>query len=532
MAGVGWLACNMSAATAATHVRPGRFAIARLADGPRLRYVLGVVLLAALYYGAAHLGYALEFAGPVAAILWLPVGVGIAFLYLRGIRYWPGVLLGDLVANDYTALPLGSALGQTCGNVLEVLTATLVMRRLIRHGSPVTSVPNLGRMLLALALGTALSATIGTLSSLLGSVVAAGDLPEVWRTWWLGDFSGALVVVPLAVAWSRPAQPEQPVGRAPEAVLLLAAVVALSELSFSSGASLSYMVFPALVWAALRFGQRGATVAIVAAVGYAVWNTTHAAGPFAFESVTRSVLATQLFIAVAALTTLCLGAVASERETFARRLRASRGRLVEAGDTQRRRFEHDLHDGAQQRLTALAARLDLSAEQAQQDPALAAALFEEAGTELSLAIDELRELAHGIHPAALHDLGLASAMGSVAARSTVPIRLLQVPVARLDRTVEATAYYLFAEAITNAQKHARASAIEVRVAVMAGDLRIVVADDGVGGAAEGTGSGLQGLRDRVEAIGGTFAVDSPAGRGTRIAAAVPIGAPEPPPDAR
>src|SRR5437879_5788125 len=127
-------------------------------------YLLGVSALAALYYGAAHLGYAFEFAGPVAAILWLPAGVGIAFLWLGGLRLWPGVLIGDLLVNNYSTLPLGSALGQTCGNVLEVLVATLLLRRLVPHGSPLASVGRLGRMLVAIAAGTAVSALVGTLS--------------------------------------------------------------------------------------------------------------------------------------------------------------------------------------------------------------------------------------------------------------------------------------------------------------------------------------------------------------------------------
>ena len=96
----------------------------------RIRYPLGLIVLAALYYAGAKTGYLLEFAGPVAAIIWLPVGVGIAFLYLGGLRYWPGVLIGDLLANNYTALPIGSALGQTCGNMLEVILAVVLLRRL------------------------------------------------------------------------------------------------------------------------------------------------------------------------------------------------------------------------------------------------------------------------------------------------------------------------------------------------------------------------------------------------------------------
>ncbi|MDX6700556.1 MAG: hypothetical protein QOF26_782, partial [Baekduia sp.] len=131
---------------------------------PRARYVLGVIVLATAYYGGAKAGYLLDFAGPVAAILWLPAGVAIAFLYLAGLRFWPGVLIGDLLANDYHALPLGSALGQSGGNMLEALTATVLMRRLIRDGGPLDTVANLGRMLAAIAAGVAVSATVGAMS--------------------------------------------------------------------------------------------------------------------------------------------------------------------------------------------------------------------------------------------------------------------------------------------------------------------------------------------------------------------------------
>jgi len=177
---------------------PARSHAVRVAQA---RYLFGVLALGAMYYGAAKLGYLLEFAGPVAAIVWLPVGVGIAFLYLGGIRYWPGLLIGDLLANNYSALPLGSALGQTTGNMLEVLIAAVLLRRLVGRGSPLGSIADLGGMLIAIAIGVAVSATVGLLSLWLGDVVATDDLAHLWRTWWLGDFSGAVVVVPLAVAW-------------------------------------------------------------------------------------------------------------------------------------------------------------------------------------------------------------------------------------------------------------------------------------------------------------------------------------------
>jgi signal transduction histidine kinase len=503
---------------------PRRFAGAAPTTGAG-RHLAGVLVLAAVYYGAAKLGYELEFSGPVAAIVWLPAGVAIAFLYLGGLRFWPGVLVGDLLANNYTALPFGSALGQTTGNMLEVVVAVVLLRRIVPHGSPLDTVSGLGGMVAAIAAGTAVSATIGSLSLHAGGVITAGQLPEVWRTWWLGDASGALVVVPLALAWYRPPPRAWTRARAVEAAAMLATVAGLSELAFRGQRPLAYLAFPALVWAALRFGRRGATLAIAVAVGFTVWNTTHSEGPFVFDSITLSVLSAQLYIAVASLLTLCLAAVVWERENFADGLDASRSRLVKAADTERRRIEHNLHDGAQQRLSALATRLGLAAAHARRDDPPAAPALEDAETELGQAIDELRELAHGIHPAVLTDLGLGPAIRGVALRSTVAVSVGELPTTRFNESAEATAYYVFVEALTNAQRHARATSVSVRATLVASVLRIEVVDDGAGGTRERAGGGLTGLRDRVEALGGTFDIDSADGAGTRIAAAIPAAPP-------
>jgi signal transduction histidine kinase len=500
---------------------PGRVGLARSALGLRGRHVASVVALAGAYYAAAKVGYELEFAGPVAAIVWLPAGVAIAFLCLGGLRLWPGVLVGDLLANDYSTLPLGSALGQTLGNMLEVLVAALLIRRLIARGSPLGSLTGLGRLLAAIIAATAISATIGPLSLLAGDVITTDALPQVARTWWLGDAAGALVVIPFALAWYQPPPRGWARHRPVEAVLMLAAVAGISEIAFRTETPLAYLVFPALGWAGLRFGRRGATLAIAVAVGFAVWHTTRYQGPFVFDSITLSVLNAQLYIAVAALSTLSLAALASERKRFAERLDTSRARLVNASDSERRRLEHNLHDGAQQRLTALAIRLGTAAERARDAHEPGAPALEAAQAELDLAIDELRELAQGIHPAALTDRGLASAIRGIAARSTLPISLLELPSTRLDDSAEATAYYLFAEALTNAQKHSHASSIRARATATTRTLTLEMADDGIGGATERAGGGLTGIRDRVEALGGTFTIDSPRGHGTRIAAAIP-----------
>jgi signal transduction histidine kinase len=404
-----------------------------------------------------------------------------------------------------------------------VIVAVMLIRRLVPRGSPLDSVAGLGRLIAALVAGTLISATIGTFSLYLGHVIVASHAASVWRTWWLGDVCGALVVVPLVLAWYRPPPPGWLRGRTLEAALTLIAVAALGELALRTHRPLSYLVFPPLIWAALRFGRRGATLALLLAVGLAVWNTTHYFGPFSFDSLTRSVLSTQLFIAVATFSTLALAVLSSERETFAADLRASRVRLVAGADAERRRLEQNLHDGAQQRLTALAYRLQRSSERVAKEPAVAGALFEEAEAELLVAIDELRELAHGIRPIELAGGGLAVALTSLAARSPIPVTVQGLPDARLDATVETTAFYVVAECITNTQRYAGATRIRLRAVVNERTLIVDVADDGAGGAVERPGSGLQGLRDRVEALGGCFRVTSEPGRGTSVSAAIPVG---------
>jgi signal transduction histidine kinase len=487
---------------------------------PAWRYFLGVGALVLAYYASAHLGYAFEFAGPVAAIVWLPVGVAIAFLYLGGLQYWPGVVAGDLLVNNYSTLPLGSALGQTCGNLLEVVVAAALLRRLCPRGAEIGTISGVAKTLISIAAGTVVSATVGALSLRLGQVVTTSALPHVWRTWWLGDFCGALIVLPLVLAWSRPPLRPWPLPRVLEGAAMLATLAVLSEIAFHTRDPLTYIVFPGLIWAALRFEQRGTTLAIAMAVGFTLWNTTHYAGPFALHSHDRDVLDTQLFIAVAAMSTLLLGALVSERRRFASDVQASRSRLLAAADAERRRLERNLHDGAQQRLVALAARLGVAGVVVRDEPARAAGLFATAEAEVLTAIEELREIAHGLHPPVLDEFGLSKALDTVVARSAIPVKLVEVVRDRLDRTAEVTAYYILLEAITNAHRHSRASVIRVR-ATLNHSLHVEVFDDGVGGAVERAGGGLLGLRDRVEAIGGSFAVHSELGRGTRVAAVIP-----------
>jgi PAS domain S-box-containing protein len=799
--------------------RPGRLLLLGAAIG----------LVAACYYAAAKIGLRLAYLHGSVTALWPPVGVGIAALVLYGTRLWPGIVIGDLLVGDFST-PLGTVLGQTVGNTLEVVVAAVILRRLIGGQTGLERVRDVFALVAAAAVGTLISAIFGAASLRLGDVISAHELGEVWRTWWLSDLSGALVVTPLILTWATRGLRGFSRWDAVEGAALLTTLVLLAELP--SQRDVPYVVFPVLIWAALRFGPRGAATALVVVSSLTVWNTAHNAGPFVRQSITDSLLSSQLFLATAALTSLVLAAVTAERTRADEALRAneerlrsvvqsmaeglvvrdargvitdcnaaaeqiigvdrdrlrgrrpedvlggvvdadgrpvpggrllgdealaagrqggtltacltrpdgtpawvsitsapvldargrpegvvstlsditqrraaeqrlvaseaatraladeqaalrriatlvaseappssvfeqvtaevasllqvagasvlryeadgratvvgswreagltglplgssldlegdsvvarvhrsghperiddyddapgalaehmrglgyrasvaaplavggrlwgalvasttrsagliadsekrlcdfadlvaqaisnadaydklagSRARIVEAGDAERRRLERNLHDGAQQRLVSLAVQLRLVETSFDRDPARAHQDLDEAREQLGQALEELRELARGIHPAILTDGGLAPALSALAHRAPLPVEIDEVPDERLPEPIEAAAYYLIAEAITNVAKHAHASHVAVSVRRDNGRVAVRIADDGVGGADPDAGSGLHGLADRVEALHGNLRVDSPPGGGTRLEARIPVG---------
>ena len=204
------------------------------------------------------------------------------------------------------------------------------------------------------------------------------------------------------------------------------------------------------------------------------------------------------------------------------KVQESRRRILTAGDEQRRKIERDLHDGAQQRLVALALELRIAQRQLGKDldPELER-VFASAVDELQVAVDELRELARGVHPAVLTEEGLDGALESLATRTPLPVELVSTLDDRLPPEIEAAAYFVACEAIANAVKHAQATSVRITAERRNGKLVIEVEDDGIGGAKENGGSGLRGLVDRVEAHGGTLRVESEPGRGTRVIGELP-----------
>ena len=651
-------------------------------------YIVTTAVIAAAYYLAGRIGLELAYLDGAVAAIWPPAGLGLAVLVLYGPRAVPGILIGDLLLGDFST-PIGTVLAQTVGNTVAVVVAAMLLRRLTDGRTGLDRVTDVMVLIVCALVAAVISAAFGPTALRLGGVITVGELDDVYRTWTLGDAAGTLVVAPAILTWAtfglRGVRRRDLI----EGGALLALLLILAEVAPQR--DVPYVVFPVLLVAALRFGPRGAATAILVVCSIAVWSTAQNDGPFVRESLTDSLLATQLFIAIAAVTSMLLAAVTAERlraeraqralaheqaalrrvatlvaseagparvfdqvteevgrllrlpganvmqydgvrsvtvvgawsedgrPTFAvgerievdgntavarvvrtgqaarvdsyattsgnlaatlvsagyrsavaapvnvggrvwgvlaaastsddplpagieqrlgdfaelvaqalanadayEKLAASRARLVEVGDAERRRLERNLHDGAQQRLVSVALGLNMVGRKLESDPETARSLLSSAQSELARGLEELRELARGIHPVLLTERGLGPALDALTARAPVPIDVTTISDERFPPSVEAAAYYVVAESITNVAKYAHASGATVSIARANGAATVTVTDDGVGGADPAVGSGLRGLAARVEALNGRLDIHSPPGGGTRITAEIPL----------
>jgi signal transduction histidine kinase len=662
--------------------------ITRSRGGGVALYTVSVGLVALAYYITGRIGLKLAYLDGAVAAIWPPAGLGLAVLFLFGLRLWPGVVIGDLLLGDFST-PFATVLAQTAGNTVALVVAALALRRLTAGRGDLARVFDVMALVACALLAAVISGAVGPLALRLGDVITAAEFPRVVRTWILGDASGVLVVAPALLTWVTLGRKGIRRRDLVEAAIVLAALVVLSELPPQR--DVPFIVFPVLLWAALRFGPRGAATAILVVCSITVWNTAQSEGPFVRESLTDSLLATQLFIATAAITSLVLAAVTAERtraeaaqralaaeqaalrrvatlvaadpppsrvfeqvtEEIGRllklpganvmkldgpraatvvgawsetgepkfavgatleldgdtlvpkvvrtgtaqrveryeqasgalaemvhgvgyragvaapvivggtlwgvlaavtasdeplpvgleqqlcdfadlvaqalanadayeKLAASRARVVEVGDAERRRLERNLHDGAQQRLVSVALALRVADTKLESDPEQAREFLTGAQEELARGLADLRELARGIHPAVLTEHGLGPALDSLLARAPIPVEIVEMPEERLAPNVEAAAYYVVAEAIANVGKYAHASVATVGVSRSDTRATVIVSDDGIGGADPAHGSGLHGLAARVESLNGRLDVNSPQGEGTRIRAEIPL----------
>jgi signal transduction histidine kinase len=503
---------------------------------PPARYVAGVLALAAAYYGAAKLGQTLRYTASVSAI-WPPAGLGIAALYLWGLRWWPGIFIAELVVNGEllfgnNSLPLGSLVGQQTGNMAEIVVGAILLRRVIGPRAALDRVEQVGGMLGVLTIATAISATVGTLSMLAGGVIDSSEGFRFWRTWWLGDLSGGLVVLPLMLAWAPDPVAAWRRVRTWEGALMVATVAALGVIAVSTDEPVTYMVFPALIWAAFRFGPQGATLAIAIAAGVAIGVTANDVGPFFKQPIDHRTLSTQIYIAVAALTTLLLSAIVSERERSSADLAEAKRHEGERAVEERHRIARDLHDSVSQALfsTVLHTR---TAQKALQEEGVSSSgsLGRALGAigELTRgAQSEMRDLIYELGRDPVED-GLGAALTEHASRLGAPDGLaieVQVPAGRLElsQRAEVQLFGIGREALANVVKHADANLAWVRVEARRGRVLVEIGDDGCGfavGAGHPGHFGLESMKSRADEIGALLTITSRPGHGTVVRVDVP-----------
>jgi signal transduction histidine kinase len=507
---------------------PSRRAAA-VALRPSARYVAGVLALAAAYYGSAKIGQTLRYTASVTAI-WPPAGLGIAALYLWGLRWWPGVFLGELAVNGELlhdgTLPLGSLIGQQAGNMAEVVVGAVLLRRLVGDRAALDRTEQVGGMLAAVGIATAISATVGTTSMLLGGVVANSEALTFWRTWWLGDTAGALVVVPLALAWvPEPAAAWRRI-RTWQGGLMIAAVAGLGALAFSIEGPVAYMIFPALIWAAFRFGPAGATLAVAITAGVAIGFTANEDGPFSTQPIDLRTLSTQVYIFVVAVTTLFLSALVIERECSARELAEAKRREADRAMKERHRIARDLHDSVSQALFSAVLHIRTAQKALErEDLSPSSPLEQSLGTIGDLtrgAQSEMRALIFELGHDPVED-GLVAALSRHASmlrrRHGLDVDVEGPDRIALSSRAQTELFGIGREALANVVKHAGVSKAWVHVAARSGRVFVEVRDNGSGfdPATRHPGHfGLESMHSRAAELDGVLTISSSSRAGTVV----------------
>jgi signal transduction histidine kinase len=459
-------------------------------------------------------------------------------LLLFGRRAWPGILIGGFLTRAPEGINGWALAGVHVGQTLAPLAAASLLRAL-RFDNGMSRVRDVLQLVFVGGGASAVNAAIGTIVLAATGIIPSGKWVEFALTWWVSDAMGVILFAPLLITWrgGRPPGIRSHGSRRAEFLVLLLTTAIVTPLLFQSDLPLVFLTFPLVLWPALRIGQVGVSAVNVVVAGIAVWATLTAHGPFSHLSYTTSLIVLEAFNATIATTSLLLGAAVATTKGLSdanerlhgeirrqlEEVRASRARIVQAAEGERRRIERNLHDGAQQRLATLSCTLGLAQAQLGADSkAELEGSLAQASRELGGALCELRELARGIHPPVLVQGGIRAAVESLAEQCPVPVDVT-APAGRYAPLLEATAYFVVCEALANIAKHARATAAYVNIDQVGGRLIVQVVDDGVGGVDVRRGTGLTGLADRVAALEGQLQIDSLRESGTRIRAELPCG---------
>ncbi|HUC98265.1 MAG TPA: MASE1 domain-containing protein, partial [Candidatus Polarisedimenticolaceae bacterium] len=290
----------------------------------RLRAIAAILALAIVYFSAGIFGLSLAFNNPHTSAVWPSSGIALAAILFWGFKLWPGILLGAFLVNFTTQASVWTALGIAAGNTSETLLAAILLGRFAQGAN----VFNRTRDILAfISLGgivsTAVGATMGAITLYLGGFIARPEFSTVWLTWWLGDAVGILIITPLLLMWLTQSLLPVRSRHIFEAAGLLTAVVSTSALLFLNPVppGLEYFALGPLLWAALRFGRRGAVTAAFVTAGIALWGTVRDLGPFAQSEPHESIFLLQLFIATISMTALIVASVVSQQQRLEQRLR-------------------------------------------------------------------------------------------------------------------------------------------------------------------------------------------------------------------
>jgi signal transduction histidine kinase len=529
----------------------------------------GIVLLAMVYFGTGRLGLMMDAVQGFASSVWPPTGISLAALSVFGCRLWPGVALGAFFVNHSAGAPWPAAAGMALGNTLEALVGAFLLRRFAGGRAFYATVHGvLAFVFLVAALSTALSASIGVLCGWAGGVIPRPDLVRAWRTWWIGDAMGALVLAPpLYLAFERPDAPLTR-RRLIEAALLLSALVSLSLSIYGAPQGLApsvtlqlYSLFPLLIWAALRFGPHGSAASTIVVAAMAIAWTAAGRGPFAMGDMNESLVHLQVFMGILAVSMLVFSAAVCERSRSDRALRLAHGeleariaertlqlsdtnqalrvevaerkqaegalrqlsaRLLNVQDEERQRLARELHDTTAQELAALSMNLAVVRQSPTPFDARTNRALQECATLSERCTRAIRSMSYLLHPPLLEEAGLPAAVRWCADGFGRPSGLsidLDLPpdFGRLPLDIERTLYRIVQECLNNVQRHSGSRTAVIRLSRQGDRVYLTVSDEGHGmpdGVAErrtdmgSLGLGILGMRERVRQLGGTLTIDS------------------------
>ena len=508
------------------------------------RTVVVAGVLAVLYFLSARLGLRLEAISGVATPVWPPTGLSLAALLIFGPQVWPGVALGAFAANASVGEPLPIALAITIGNTLEALLGSYLLRRVAFH----TALDRLRDVLALAGLGavvsTLASATVGALAVQLGGL--GGGFGQVWRVWWVGDMMGDLLVAPALLAWSTKIAARRSIWLGLEAIALLLMLVVAGGAVFHgwihyTAFHYAYSLLPALVWAALRFGQRGTSVAVLITAALGVWGTIMGRGPFGTATPLENLVSLQTALGVIATTTLVLGAAIEER----RRAVRVREEFIALASHELRNpimplkmsLQSLVRDYRRGSLPAnkLIGKLEVAVRQAQRieqltEDLLDVSRLDRGSLELHPETSDLSEIARDV--VARFEEQAARVGSTMTLRADTPVQL-NVDRLRIEQVVT--------NLLSNAIKFGEGRPIEVSVDSDNGVAHLIVRDQGIGIPKEkqlkifdrfaraaddqhygGLGLGLFIAHQLVHAHGGRISVESQPGAGTSLTVELPI----------